>query len=48
MNWDLEIAFHWPHERCALGWEFFLPDEKHGFTTARLFLLVCTLTLNIE
>lgn len=48
MKWELEIAFHWPHERFALGWEYFLPDETHGYTTARLYLLICTLTINIK
>jgi hypothetical protein len=48
MNWDLEIAFHWPHNRLALGWEFIEANEKEPFTTIRLYLLVVTLTLDIS
>ena len=31
-NWELEIAFHWPHDRFALGWETMFPDEKYNYT----------------
>jgi len=43
---SLEIAFHWPHQRLALGWEIMNPDEKYSYTTIRLYLLVVTLTLD--
>jgi hypothetical protein len=47
MNWELEIAFHWPHDRFALGWEFMAPDEKHNYTTVKVYLLIVTFTLDI-
>ena len=28
MDWTLEIAFHYPHNRFALGWEFISADER--------------------
>lgn len=48
MNWQLEIAFHWPHDRLALGWDFMRPNEQFNYTTIKLYLLVMTLTLDIE
>ena len=30
MDWHLEIAFHWPHDRMALGWECIKPDEENN------------------
>ena len=48
MNWDLEIAFHWPHNRLALGWEFIEANEEEPFTTIKLYLLIVTLTLDIS
>lgn len=47
MNWTLEIALHWPHDRFALGWETIGPDEENPFSTFRLYLFFMTLTLNI-
>jgi len=48
MNWQLEIAFHWPHDRLALGWDFMRPNEEFNYTTIKLYLFVVTLTLDIE
>lgn len=48
MNWQLEIAFHWPHDRLALGWDFMRPNEQFNYTTIKLYLLIMTLTLDIE
>jgi hypothetical protein len=45
-DWELEIAFHWPHQRLALGWEIINPNEEYNYTTIRLYLLVVTLTLD--
>ncbi len=45
-DWTLEIAFHWPHDRLALGWEVMRPDEKYDYTTIKVFLLITTLTLD--
>jgi hypothetical protein len=48
MNWQLEIAFHWPHDRLALGWDYMRPTEEFNYTTVKLYLMVMTLTLDIE
>jgi len=47
MNWDLEIAFHWPHDRFALGWEAIGKDKEHDYSTYKLYLFIATFTLNI-
>tara|TARA_B100000780_G_C21101713_1_gene444635 strand:- start:891 stop:1070 length:180 start_codon:yes stop_codon:yes gene_type:complete len=47
MDWTLEIAFHWPHNRLALGWEVMPKDEEYDYTTIKLYLLIVTLTLDI-
>ncbi len=47
MDWHLEIAFHWPHDRLALGWECIKPDEENNYYTFKLYLLFITLTLDI-
>ena len=46
-NWILEIAFHWPHDRFALGWETIGPDEEEPILTVRVYLLFVTLILDI-
>jgi hypothetical protein len=48
MNWQLEIAFHWPHDRLAVGWDYMRPNEDYNYTTIKLYLFVVTLTLDIE
>ncbi len=48
MNWQLEIAFHWPHNRLALGWDYMEPNEEYNYTTIKLYLLIITLTLDIK
>jgi hypothetical protein len=48
MDWQLEIAFHWPHDRLALGWDYMRPNEEFNYTTIKLYLFVVTLTLDIE
>lgn len=45
-NWELEIGFHWPHQRCAIGWEFIEPTERFNYTTIKLYLLLISLTLD--
>ena len=45
-DWVLEIQFHWPHQRLALGWEMMEPNENFSYTTIRLYLFVITLTLD--
>jgi hypothetical protein len=48
MNWQLEIAFHWPHDRFAVGWDYMRPNEEYNYTTIKLYLFVVTLTLDVE
>jgi hypothetical protein len=48
MNWPLELAFHWPHDRLAVGWDYMRPNEDYNYTTIKLYLFVVTLTLDIE
>lgn len=45
MDWTLEIAFHWPHDRFCLGWKVLNIDDEHDYVTINIFLLFCTLTL---
>ena len=45
-DWELEIAFHWPHQRFALGWEFIEPTEKFNYTTVKLYMFAISLTLD--
>lgn len=47
MKWQLDIGFHWPHDRCALGWEYIGSDEKDPMNTYTLYLFICTLSLHI-
>lgn len=42
------LAFHWPHDRFALGWEYIGPDGDCDYTTIKLFLLILTVEIDIE
>jgi len=46
MDWTLEIAFHLPHNRLALGWEFIDADKEYKYKTIKLYLFIATLTLD--
>ena len=46
MNWTLEIAFHYPHDRFAFGWEYAGYDEEHDYRTIKLYLFIATLTFD--
>lgn len=48
IDWELEISFHWPHDRMALGWEIIHPDETYEYTTVTLYLVFLTIKLDIE
>ena len=48
MNWTLGIAFHFPHNRLLLGWEYIAKDERYTYTTIRLYLFIATLTLDFK
>ncbi len=43
----LEIMFHLPHDRCALGWDWMRPDDEYDYNTVKLYLIFLTLTFNI-
>lgn len=47
MNWQLEIAFHWPHDRCAIGWEYIGPSETEDITTFKIYFFISTIALHI-
>lgn len=46
MDWTLEIAFHFPHNRFALGWEFIDADKEYNYKTIKVYLFIATLTLD--
>jgi|GEM_PF-1254718 len=46
MNWEIVLAFHYPHDRFALGWEYIAPDEYNDYNTITLYLLILTLKFN--
>jgi len=46
MDWTLEIAFHFPHNRFLVGWEYIASDERYTYKTIRLYLFIATLTLD--
>jgi len=43
----LEIMFHLPHDRFAIGWDWMRADDEYDYTTFKLYLLLVTLTFNI-
>ena len=46
IDWDLTIETHWPHDRCAIGWEYIAPDKTFQYTTIKLYLIFITFTLD--
>ena len=46
-DWQLEIAFHWPHNRFAFGWEHIGPDDTADYVTIKVYLGIVTLTLDL-
>jgi len=47
MNWQLEIAFHWPHDRLALGWEYLTPTEDDNITTYKIYFFISTIAFHV-
>tara|TARA_R110000796_G_scaffold66970_1_gene153896 strand:+ start:1455 stop:1616 length:162 start_codon:yes stop_codon:yes gene_type:complete len=45
-NWTLELGFHFPHDRFALGWEVIRPDKECKYYTFKWYLLILTVTFN--
>jgi len=46
MDWSLEMAFHWPHDRFLCGWEYMGLDDEYPYRTFKLYLFFVTLTLD--
>lgn len=47
-DWEITLAFHYPHDRFALGWEYLRPNDEVKLYTLQIFLLIATLTFNLE
>ena len=47
-DWSIDISLHWPHNRCALGWQYLGPLENVKWHTTEIFLFVITISINIE
>ncbi len=43
----MQLSFHWPHDRLALGWDWVRPSFKFNYHTFTLYLLICTVDINI-
>ena len=46
MDWELEIAFHLPHNQFLLGWKYLMPNEEFNYNTIELHLLFLSFTLD--
>ena len=46
MSWNLQIAFHYPHNKFALGWEFINSNEEYDYRTINVSLFIVTFTLD--
>ena len=46
MNWSVTLAFHFPHDRFALGWEYIAPDDNVIYNTLTLYLFIVTVHFN--
>ena len=44
MNWTLGIAFHFPHNRFMLGWEYIAKDERYTNNNKTIFIYSYTNT----
>jgi hypothetical protein len=49
MNWQLEFNLHWPHDRCAVGWEYIGPTEKENedINTFTVYLFILTINFHV-
>ncbi len=46
MDWELEIALHYPHNKFMLGWEELQPNEEFNYTTLKISFFIITFTLD--
>lgn len=42
---QLIISLHWPHDKCAIGWEIFYPDEEYPDHEVIISLIIVTLKI---
>ena len=47
MDWEIELAFHWPHNRLAIGWDILYADNAYNYNSYILYLGISTITFNI-
>ena len=47
VDWTLQFSFHWPHYRCALGWEYIAATEKDNYDTYTFFIVIATLQFDV-
>jgi hypothetical protein len=47
-DWELEIAFHFPHDRFLLGHEYINADKDFKYNTIRVYLLIATITIDYK
>jgi len=47
MDWRLDIALHWPHDRLAIGWEYISPTDEENISTYTLYIVICTLDFHV-
>ena len=45
---QLIIALHWPHDKCAIGWEIFYPDEEYPDHEVIISLIIVTLKIIVS
>ena len=43
---EINIVFHYPHDRLAIGWEYISPDKKFDYSTVVLFCLFMTIKID--
>ena len=46
MSWTVELIFHWPHDRLAVGFEALRANEEIPWSTYQVFLGILTLRVN--
>jgi len=46
INWNLQITFHYPHNRFVVGWDFISEDEEYNYRTINVYLFIATFTLD--
>ena len=47
-DWELKIAFHFPHDRFLLGHEYIKADKDFKYNTIRVYLLIATITIDYK